>query len=416
MGITELLFSAWPNTDIAWPAFISTTGSSPWLDVAFHIAMIVISVIILSISVTALANTANTPSNPKINQTTRQPFSNAPADLSFNTSDLMINYQVATANFGGIYTEQNRTYSGYNGTVSTDAVHDQINAGARAIIFDVWPDPANMTQPIVATMEQNSGWWLSNGLTNGVTPGGYSNWKMLTRNSVDLKSMLSEAASSAFSQGNPQYTDPFFVILNLHGAMTIPYLNTVGTILEKTFSGKHMPAEYAKNGGAGLLCSAPVSAFQGRTFVIANIVVDPAFQSLPGLKTLQDVNVTAMNSAAQFAEQVNLLSGSPSSPNVYSVSNASAITSTKVPGCNPSTPIQVPLPQTTFCVIQPTIGLLDTANDTQYTGSTNYGTCRQTGAQFVGVNMFDQSSGSKTLGDFFDANLFGAYSFQRVGI
>jgi len=410
-AIFQYLVAPWPNTDIAWPDFVSSTGRQQSLDIVVQAIILIIMFIIVISGWSAWSNVYNTPNPPKIlKETTRQPFANS-------TSDLMINYQVATASFGGIYTEQGRSWSGYNGSVSSDAVHDQINAGARAIIFDVWPDPANMTQPIVATMEQNGGWWMSSGgLTNGVTNGGYSNWKKLTRNSQDLKSLLSEASAAAFSQGNTQYTDPFFVILNLHGAMTIPYLNTVGTILNAAFTGKQMPTEYAKNGGAGLLCSAPVSAFQGQVFVIANIVTDIAFQSLPGLRTQEEVNTAALTQATLFAEQVNLLSGSPSSPNVYSISNESAITSTKVPACGTSEVAKkVPLSQTTFCVIQMNTGLTDTGNDTQYKGPT-YADCRKTGAQFVGVNMFDQDSTSKTLGDFLDTNLFGTYSFQRVGI
>jgi hypothetical protein len=177
-----------------------------------------------------------------------------------------------------------------------------------------------------------------------------------------------------------------------------------------------MPTEYAKNGGAGLLCSAPVSAFQGQVFVIANIVTDIAFQSLPGLRTQEEVNTAALTQATLFAEQVNLLSGSPSTSNVYSIPGSSAIATTKVPACPGGTATTVPLPKTTFCVIQPSIGVTNTVNDTQYTGSTTYADCRKTGAQFVGVNMFDQDSTSKTLGDFLDTNLFGTYSFQRVGI
>jgi hypothetical protein len=130
------------------------------------------------------------------------------------------------------------------------------------------------------------------------------------------------------------------------------------------------------------------------------------------------VNTAALTQATLFAEQVNLLSGSPSTPNIFSIGNESAIVSTKVPACGTSEVAKkVPLSQTTFCVIQMNTGLpgSDTGNDTQYKGPT-YADCRKTGAQFVGINIFDQDTGSKTLGDFLDTNLFGTYSFQRVGI
>jgi hypothetical protein len=369
----------------------------------------------------------NIPSNPKIMNTTRKSF----LDAGFSTDDLMISYQVATAAFGGIYTEQGNSLSNYNGYVHPDAVDDQIAAGARAIIFDVWPNPTSPTQPCVAAMEQNAGWWnTTGGLTTsttsqlpGISNGGISNWKTVTRNVWDLASILAPIQ-------NAPLNEPFFVILNLHGAMTATYLNTVGSIIINAFRGRRMSTEYDKNGGAGLLCSATVSAFTGKIFTIANIVIDSGFQSLPGFTTQATVNYAALE-ATTFAESINLLSGSPQN-NVFSIPGSSTISTQNTQPCptTKATGLLVPLPQTTFAVIQPTTGSLDTTNDTQYTGTTSFINCLKTGAQFVGVNMFDagtstsnttndllvaKQTATATLGTFFGPAVFGSTSFHKIG-
>lgn len=412
-SFVSTIFDPWPTTDIAWPELLSTTGHSDVFDLIFHGLVLSISFIAIIIGFSAWSANYYQPANPKITVTQRMSFS----DAGFDSDDLMINYQVATAAYGGIFTEQGRTYSNYNGYVHPDAVDDQIAAGARALIFDVWPNPANPTQPCVAAMEQNKGWWItSGGLSNGVSNGGFSNWKTLTRNVWDLASILARVAAV------PQ-SDPLFVILNLHGAMSTAYLNTVGSNILTAFAGRRMSTEYDKNGGAGLLCTAKVSAFQGKIFTIANIVVDSGFQSLPGFTSQGDVNTSAL-AAATFAESINLLSGSPHT-NIFTIPGSSAIQSTKVPGC--STTVQVPLSQTTLAVIQPTTGTVDTANDTQYTGATSFISCLGTGAQFVGVNMFDAGNSADddtrkkaqgattTLGDFFRPKVFGSTSFHKIG-
>ena len=415
-SFVSTILDPWPNTDIGWPELLSTTGGSGWFDLIFHILVLSISFTAIVIGFSAWGANYYQPANPKITNTSRGSFT----DASFNVDDLMINYQVATAAYGGIYTEQGRTFSNYNGYVHPDAVDDQIAAGARALIFDVWPNPADLSQPCVAAMEQNTGWWNTTGglaiSGSGISNGGFSNWKTLTRNVWDLASMLSRVAQGPLN-------DPLFVILNLHGAMTTTYLNKVGSIIITALGTRRMSTEHDKNGGAGLLCTAKVSAFTGKIFTIANIVIDSGFQSLPGFTTQQTVNTAALG-AATFAESINLLSGTPQL-NVFSIPGASAIQTTMVPGCTSTT--QVPLPQTTFAVIQPTTGSLDTANDTQYTGATSFISCLGLGAQFVGVNMFDagnsadddtrkQAQGNTTtLGDFFRPKVFGYTSFHKIG-
>jgi hypothetical protein len=393
----DFWLTALPGTDIGLPGFLSTTGSSPLFDMIFHIVILVSVFIFLMVTWSTLNVNIYPPSTmPLITATQRIAF----PDLTNNPTALMLNYKVATANYGGIFTEQRS--SNYIGTVSPDAVHSQITAGARAILFDVWPNPSDLSNPIVAAMEDNNStmalrWWKDNGLggpNSGM--GDFSNWKIITRNSVDLQTMLSTIPAAAFNNAeNPgQNGDPFFVILNLHGAMSVPYLNTVGKIMKKSFAGRQMPVEYSKSGGTTILATAPISAFGGLIFVIANIVVDQGFQALPGLSKLQDVNDKAfdpVSGAIDFAEAVNLISGGltsnagPKVPSVYTPANAAAIESTKVG--------TVPLTKSIFCAVQPSIGTSATDNDTLFK-DVSFQSCYATGAHFVGVNLFDKGDSS----------------------
>ena len=401
----SLVLEPWPNTDISWPVL----GQNWIVDIVFHLIIFTTSIILMGVYFHTWHNNVFQQSPPSA-VTGLAP---APFDASGVSTQMMVNFQVATANYGGIYTEQGRPYSGYCGRVDPLAVDDQITAGARALIFDVWPDPTNTTQPCVAIMEQNQGWWLNHGLTSGVTPSGQSNWRMITRNSVDLLTMLNATAAAAPG------SDPFFVLLNLHGAMTIPYLNTIGNVIETAFMGRHMAVEYAKGNAPALLAKAQVSAFSGCIFVMANIVVDPAWTALPPVPNVpippgsspQLIANTYAMAATRFAEQINLLSNysppSTTSAQQNVVPLTSVNTSTTSPGPIP------PTPPSTFYVIQPSIGTLDTTNDTQYSGSNSFFSClKNTGAQFVGVNMFDQGD-STTLSSF--VKNFRGVSFLPIG-
>jgi len=378
-----------PDTSIGWPRLLSSTGTSWLLDFVFHAIILITIFTIIGIGFVKWHNNVFQQDPPSA---TLMAGPSTP-DASMN-ADIMVNYQVATATYGGIYTEQGRPHSNYSGRVDHLAVAAQITAGMRALIFDVWPNPSAPTQPCVVAMEQIQTPWYSPHFTSGVTESGYSNWKMLTRpTSEDLLSLMNEVAATA------PVTDPFFVILNLHGAMTVPYLNIIGVILDTAFSGRHMPVEYAKAAAPAFLCTAPVSVFVGNIFIIANIVVDPAFVTIANQT---DVTNGAMT-ATKFAEQVNLLSvsgfppGSATSPtqNVYSVQSSASISS-KTATCQGTTgPTATPFPSATFCVIQPSTGGLDTTNDTLYADS-SFSTCLATGAQFVGINVFDQATGSAT--------------------
>jgi hypothetical protein len=409
--------------------------------VHFLIAFIVL-VIIVSVS-TLLSNTRVTPSPPtgygsidyEANQGTRKEFNTMitsasnpaplnPAPTTYPDSTPMSLFQVATANFGGIFTEPNNSLNPWLGSVNTAAVTLQVQAGARAVIFDVWPDPSNPGSPIVASMMDVQQWyyqrqWASPGNMNkGV--GRYSNWNLLTRNTAPLSDILTAATNAAFNgPASQQNSDPFFIILNLHGAMTAAYLNLIGTSITSAVGGHAMGSEWTLSANNNsLFQTAPVSNFStggGRAFVIAipDIQTD-GYYSLPGVDTLQGFlnavlpssTATNFNLYASFINAVNLIP-SATSQLLYTPDALSTV-KTVVQPSSTGTPV---------AIIQPSIGAQVTDNDPLFgISSTSYTECMNSKAQFVGINLFTSNATDSAMGTYLDTtNGFGTYSFKYIG-
>lgn len=316
-----------------------------------------------------------------------------------NTDVPIIKLQIATANFGGIFTESIGAMSPYIGSVSPDAARMQVEAGARAIILDIWPDPAAPANPVVAAMLDNQQWWFQNwwattgGLGKGT--GRYSNWRLMTRNTAPVGDVLGAAINAAFNDSNSkQSNDPFFVVLKLHGAMTIPYLNTMGTIIQTALGGHAMEAATwgnAKNQSA--MATAQVSQFMNRAFVIVIPDIESGYNSLPNINNYKDF-ITQFQTTT-LATYTNAIEQNPDTM-FFDPTNTAAITSD--------------IAKSTMVVIQPSIGGQSADNTDLFTG-TSYTNCRNTGAQLVAVNLFSPNAGDATMLSFFDQNVFGKYSF-----
>lgn len=326
---------------------------------------------------------------------------------------------VATATLGGIELENTGWPNPYVGTVSTDAVNLQVRAGARAIVFDIWPDPADPTIPVVCAMQDDSavggvpGWWLAHGgLSRGT--GRYSNWKLLTRNTVRAGTMMKTAVDTAFTT---QATDPFFLILILHGAMTVDYLNTLGNDLQNALStgtdgttGRGLPPTARPGLLYNTLCNATADLFQGKVCVIVCPDIQPGFQSLPNVNTYQQF--AAVYATTTMMNNTNILQMQPNTV-LYGPENISALTQDTAQPCDPSGApgSTVPPPQGGFCVIQPSTGTGITSTNKMYPNPDSFLGALRTGAQFVGANLFDTTPGFLD-NTYFTPDRFGTYSFM----
>jgi len=349
---------------------------------------------------------------------TNNPAPANPAPKTYPDSTPMSLFQVATANFGGIFTETNSWLNPWLGSVSADAATLQVEAGARAIILDVWPDPSNPGSPIVASMYDVTKWyyqnqWASPGNMNqGV--GRYSNWNLLTRNTAPLSSILTAATNAAFNgPSSNQNGDPFFIILNLHGAMTAAYLNLVGTIITSAVDGHAMGPEWTLGPTNNTsITSAPVSQFMGRAFVIAIPDIRSGYFSLPGINTLPGFINTillpgmSVNKYASFVNAVNLIP-STTSQLMYTPDALSTVQAL----------IQPTAAGAPIAIIQPSIGAQVTDNDSLFAlSAVGYSDCMASKAQFVAINLFTPAATETAMGIYLDSTKgFGTYSFKYIG-
>ena len=320
--------------------------------------------------------------------------------------------QIATANYGGIFTHPKITnmpwMTPWHGIVSPDAARLQVEAGARAIIFDIWPDPSDLSSPIIACMvdtDDSSSWpmdtWWKNtgGLKHGVSR--YSNWKQLTRNKGPAGPIIKTAVSAAFV--GPQAEDPFFLILNLHGILSTSYLNNLAAILIDALQGKALGA--AKENALDF-CKVPLTNLMNKVTVLVNpdVPLDSdreSFNAVYNTTTMKDIT--------------NILTTTERGL-VFKPTDLGSLTTVKYTDCTGSLTNKVPLPRLALCVVQPTIGGLYTDNDSQFKKVT-FGDCQKSGAQFVGINLFGGSaSRDAVLSDtWLVPALFGAQSFKVKG-
>lgn len=384
-------------------------------------AMVIITIIVSSISI---GRTLITPTALKggikhdydADQNTRgsiSDFINA-SNGAVTLDTPMTQLSVATANYGGIFTEGGSWLNPWLGHVDPEAVRLQIEAGARAVIFDIWPDPANPAIPVVCAMKDVNewstlGWWRGHGLDKGV--GQYSNWQMITRNKVPATDMINMACSTAFGAPAPniQTGDPFFLILRLHGAMTIDYLNYLGDTVKAALGSHRMETQWDRMQNQGAICSAKLREFTGRGFVIVSPDIQPGYNSLPNTNTFDSFRTQFLTS--RMAEVTNVLESSPNTV-FFGLGNLDAIASATQGPCQTGGSAQTPA-QAGFCIVQPTIGGTTVSNDDQFKSMANFQKARQVGAQFVAVNYFPPSDSDGVLKAVFDVGLFGKFSFKK---
>ena len=401
---------------------ITKTPPTAFSVIVYHTVIAGLVLLIITTMCTLLINTVHTPEIPAgyidydAVKGERESLSAFMKEKGLpEDSTPMRSLAIATASFGGIYTEERGSLNPWIGTVSPDAARLQVEAGARALILDIWPDPADRTKPVVCAMvdTQSQGrWWATNGLSEGV--GRYSNWQLLTRNKKPVGEIVNAAITAAFqTQPSRQNEDPFFLVLKLHGAMTTEYLNQLGDTVRTAIGGRAMSTEWNKFMNQKALCKEPVSSFKKKVFLIVIPDIQPGYFSLPSINAYAGFTAAFMDT--RLGEITNALE-QQSNTIFFEPSGSIAVSAAGQPNCsNPAGP-QQSLAQVGLCVIQPTIGGDSTDNMVLYADNASYTGCLHSGAQMVGVNLFPpKGSQDSVLNTFFNKEYFGKYSFRPIG-
>jgi len=392
--------------------------------IAFHATLAILVIVVLSVLGTLLGNTLQKPTDPKgwgsidydANQRNRDSLTSYMAANNLPVDSTPMNqFSVATANFGGIFTEPISLLEPWIGSVSGDAARLQVEAGARSLILNIWPDPADRQTPVVTAMLDTQEWsmqntWMKWGLDKGV--GRYSNWQHLTRNKKPVGEIIKPALTAAFSASpGPQNTDPFFLILKLHGAMTKDYLNHLGHIVQEAIGGNAMGAEWNKCMNQKSICTATVNQFISKVFLIVIPDIQPGYNSLPNINTYSGFTTAFLNT--RLGEITNALEQNPNTIS-FEPSGISAVSAPGQANCSNPTGPQQSLAQTGFCLVQPSIGGQTTDNSVLFSGQNSYTACLQSGAQFVAINLFSPNATDGPLSTFFDPKYFGTFSFRKI--
>jgi hypothetical protein len=409
MPLTDLIEPIWGDRDRAKIALL------------FHLAVAIIVLVVVFVFVALLSRTRSTPTQPtgwgSVDFPSRLPQRLSITDYldkqSVPDTTPMVRFGVATANFGAIFTENIGALSPWIGSVNPEAARLQVEGGARAIVFDIWPDPADPERPVVAAMVDNNrwstySWWLNNGgMNQGM--GRYSNWQRLTRNVAPVGECLRAAVDTAFGQTNPQRSDPFFLILRLHGAFKKTFLHRLGQIVEEAVAGHQMGAEWNKANNQRALCTEPVRSFMNRVFTIVIPDIQTGVNILPGVNTLSKFVPVLLDS--KLGEYTNAVEQTPNTM-FFDPGSAATITAASQPPCGPQqTGGMIPLPEAGFVVVQPSVGGQTTTNDGLFAPS-SYTAELATGAQFVAINMFSPNDSEGPMTTFLRDDTFGVHSFR----
>lgn len=321
----------------------------------------------------------------------------------------MIKFAVATACFGGIFTENITALNPWIGNVHPDAARRQVEAGARALLLDIWPDP-NTRAPIVCSMEDSQEWgrfWFNNGLNKRV--GRYSNWKKLTRNTAPVKSIVNAAITAAFDEDSPQKSDPFFLILHLHGTMTTAYLNNLGKLIKTELKGRGMSTSGYTQQQRPDFTALKYTQCLDRICVIVIPDIQTTYTILPNINTYSEFKEAFLPTT--LGELTNVLEEDTKTM-MFEPADKAMISAPNVRAC-PTGGAKKSLSQTGFCIIRPSTGGRTTRN-TDFYETDSFTDCLQTGAQFVAVNLFSRDDNDSVLQTFFDDNYFGKYSFVKL--
>ena len=168
----------------------------------------------------------------------------------------LTNFMIRTANVAGILTSDKRT------VVSLDAIRYALLGGARAFVFDLWPDtePGNYQRgPVLKTMESTSMWLRT------------------SYNSVPFVSALSHLVYLAFNGGYKSVTDdPIIIYLRFRTAREgkTPRTDTMemtAKTLQSVIQPYRLDAAFNRCRGQAELPILSITTFKKKVIVVSNV-------------------------------------------------------------------------------------------------------------------------------------------------
>jgi len=158
------------------------------------------------------------------------------------------NFHVMTANMAGFFSPVN------DAAYDSKAIQYALHAGARGLIFDIYPNTAKGTNmgPILQVRANDS------------------SLQLLSPYSLDLLTALRTVEKYGFADSaNPANNDPLFLFFRFRGNPTMNTFNQTAEAISEALGQYRLPSTYSST-NANPLYSTPIDAFQNKMIVLSN--------------------------------------------------------------------------------------------------------------------------------------------------
>lgn len=160
------------------------------------------------------------------------------------------NFYVSTVNATGIF------FPAKNGVVSVDAARVAVLGGARAFVFDLWPDlePGGEFGPIIQAVETDS------------------LWKRTTLNALPFVNVLQALITEALqTMTNPGHQDPVVLYLRFRGKPRASTFHHTAEALQSVILPYRLDGSFNNCRGADRLFKVPINQLASKVVVISNM-------------------------------------------------------------------------------------------------------------------------------------------------
>jgi len=160
------------------------------------------------------------------------------------------NFYVSTVNATGIF------FPAVNGVVSIDAARLAIMGGARAFVFDLWPDvePGSEFAPVIQVVEADS------------------LWRRTTLNALPFVTVLQALITEALqTRTNPGYQDPVILYLRFRGKPRASTFHHTAKALQSIILPYRLDSTFANCRGADRLFKVPINQLMSKVIVVSNL-------------------------------------------------------------------------------------------------------------------------------------------------
>jgi hypothetical protein len=180
------------------------------------------------------------------------------------------NFYVSTVNAAGIF------FPGVNGVVSTDAVRLAVAGGARAFVFDLWPDvePGGDFGPTLQVIEAGS------------------KWRRTTLNALPFVLALQTLVAQALeTPTNPGHQDPLILYLRFRGNPMDATFDKTADALQSVITPYRLDLAFNNCRGADRLFKVPISQLFSKVIVISNVRGSGRFMDFVNFSTKDGIQL-----------------------------------------------------------------------------------------------------------------------------